>query len=124
MNYLLKHIVDIFDVFPELNNIGIVINLLESIQKMLRNITNIFDLWFINFIIIRLLPIIHYAPIVSALTPLLYFTLYYINTLSFLLENVSLSKYYMQYISTTGTDSATATFVFQYFAYPYSTRSP
>lgn len=92
MIYLLKHIVDIFYIFPELNNIGIVINLLESIQKMLRNITNIFDLWFINFIIIRLLPIIYHAPIVSALTPLLNFPLNYINTLSLLREDVSLSK--------------------------------
>jgi hypothetical protein len=90
MGYLLQHIVDIFDVFPELNNIGIVINLLESIQKMLRNITNIFDLWFINFIIIRLLPIIHHAPIVPTLTPPLNFPLNYIDTLSFLRENVSL----------------------------------
>lgn len=90
--YLLKHVVDVFYVLPELNNIGIVINLLESIQKMLRNITNIFDLWFINFIIICLLPIIHCTPIVPASTPLLNFPSNYINTLSFLSKNVSLSK--------------------------------
>jgi hypothetical protein len=46
-------IIDIFDILPKLNNILIFINLLESIQKMLRNITNIFDLRFIYVIIIR-----------------------------------------------------------------------
>lgn len=58
--YFLKHVVDVFNVLPEFNNIGIFINLLESIQKMLRNITNIFDLRFIKVIIIsHFLPIIH-----------------------------------------------------------------
>jgi len=56
----LEHIVDVFYVFPKLNNIGIVINLLESIQKMLRNITNIFDLRFIKVIIIR-----HFLPMID-----------------------------------------------------------
>ena len=44
--YFLEDIVEVFDVFPELHNIGIVINLLESAQKMLRNLQNIFDLRF------------------------------------------------------------------------------
>jgi len=122
--YLLKHIVDVFDVFPELNNIGIVINLLESIQKMLRNITNIFDLWFINFIIICLLPTIHHAPIVPASTPPFNLPFYYINTLSFLREDVPLSKYYHPYISTIGAGYATGTLAFHSLTSPYATKSP
>jgi hypothetical protein len=59
--YFLEHIVNVLDVFPELNNIGIVINLLESIQKMLRNITNIFDLRFIKVIIGHFLPSIQHT---------------------------------------------------------------
>lgn len=57
--YFLKHVVDVLDIFSELNNIGIVINLLECIQKMLGNIRNIFDLRFIYVIIINhILPVI------------------------------------------------------------------
>lgn len=57
-------IVDVFNVFSELDDILIVINLLESIQKMLGNMANIFDLWFIYVIIIGgLLPAIGSAQV-------------------------------------------------------------
>jgi len=57
-------IIDIFDIFPKLDDVVIFINLLESIQKMVGNMTNIFDLRFIYVIIIRpLLPAIQGAQI-------------------------------------------------------------
>ena len=52
MSYFGEEIIDIFDAFPELDNVVVVINLLKSIQKMLGNIANIFDLRFIYVIII------------------------------------------------------------------------
>ena len=64
MSYFGEEIIDIFDAFPELDNVVVVINLLKSIQKMLGNIANIFDLRFIYVIIINhLLPDIQYTQI-------------------------------------------------------------
>ena len=60
--YLSKYIIDILNILSELNNMGIVINLLESSQKNLRNRTNMFYLRFMNVIIIsHCLPIIQYT---------------------------------------------------------------
>lgn len=92
-------IVDIFDVFPKFDDVLILINLLESIQKMVGNIANILDLRFIYLIIIgTLLPTIRSAQIyIFSYRTQLTFNLSHATTL--FLEDVSLSIYHKPYIS-------------------------
>jgi hypothetical protein len=92
-------IVDIFDIFPEFDDVLILINLLESIQKMVGNMANILDLRFIYLIIIgTLLPTIRSAQIyiLSHRTQLI---LYLPQAATLLLEDVPLSIYHKPYIS-------------------------
>ena len=100
-------VIDVFDVFPELDDVLIFINLLESIQKMVGNMTNIFDLRFIYVIIIRpLLPAIQGAQIYTiSRCPQFAFNLAHAGPL--FLENVALSTYIMPYISIAMPASAT-----------------
>jgi len=109
VGYFEEHIVDVLDVFSELNNIGIVINLLESIQKMLGNIRNSFDLRFINVIIIsHLLPAVHHTQVAPSPLQHLHLRLqpaYYIPLLQ---PYVSLPELTHTYIDTHEPSSPTA----------------
>jgi hypothetical protein len=104
----LKVIVDILNVFSEFDHVLILINLLESIQKMVGNIANILDLRFIYLIIIRsLLPTIRSAQIyIFSRRAQLPLNLPHAGSL--LLEDVSLSKYHNPYISIAIAGSPTA----------------
>lgn len=101
-------VVDILDVFSEFDYVLILINLLESIQKMVGNIANILDLRFIYLIIISsLLPTIRCAQIyIFSYTAQLPLNLPHATSL--LLEDVPLSIYHKPYISIAIATSPTA----------------